>query len=141
MILTRGCREKCETTDVKWIWVAVVVPILSLTLAPTLAGSQVADSIRSPGGNIICQAFGSSKVICTTTKPFRSAALVSGRRAHRVTPLRLRPGRTLVYGDAWGGATQLPLKLFQCASELRAMVCTDFGMHGFAIGRARVDTW
>lgn len=130
-----------EFPAVKWIWVAVVVPILSLTLAPTLAGSQPTDSIRSPSGNIICQAFSTRKVICTTTKPFRSVLLVAGRRGRQVIPLRLQPGRTLLYGDAWGGATQQPVKDFQCASERRVMICTDFGSHGFAIGRSRVDTW
>lgn len=124
----------------KWIYVLLIVPVLSIALAPGVAGTQATNSISSPSGNIHCKAYGARTVACTTTVPFRSALLVVGRRAIRTLARHLPAGQVLVYGDAWG-STLTPPAFFQCASEQTGMVCTDYGVHGFTISSRRLDTW
>lgn len=125
----------------KWLYVLVVVPVLSIGFGATLAGSHNPNSIKSPSGNIHCLAVGISGVTCTTTVPFRTVVLHAGHHARIAAPRRLPSGPILTYGDAWGGDISLPIADYQCASERSAMICTDFGAHGFAISRARADTW
>lgn len=126
----------------KWIYVALIVPILSLALAPGIAGSGVGRSFASPSGNIHCQATGLAKVTCTTAVPFRTVTLDAGHRAVRVhPPIREPRGPIVVYGDAWGGTDSEPFHDVQCASEYSGMICTDFLTHGFTISRGRVQTW
>lgn len=124
----------------KWLYVLIVVPVLSIALSPITAGTQGTNTISSPSGNIHCKAFGTKMVQCTTHVPFRTAVLIVGNRARVIHPQRLPSGPLLTYGDAWGADLSPPAQ-FQCASEQTGIICSDFGIHGFAISRKRLETW
>lgn len=115
--------------------------LIALLLACT-APPALAVVIHSPSGNVRCRSVGLRAVICTSRVPSRSVELIAGRRAFRI-PLHpiATAGLLVVYGDAWGGDLGQPEYAVQCAPEWSAVICSDAAAHGFAISRARVETW